>query len=88
MQLTAKNLDEILEDSANIILARPMSDGTPGTYRLQPTETVAYAPAVTYSTAEEVMSHVTDMLDNSVALIRKYPNRQTQRYVVRYGEVL
>ena len=88
MQLTAKNLDEVLEDSANIVLVRPTSDGTPRIYRLQHTETVGYAPAITYSTAEEVMSHVTDMLDSSVALIRKYPNRQTQRYVVRYGEVL
>lgn len=88
MEITAKNLDEVLEDSANIILVRPTSDGTPGTYRLQHTETVGYAPAITYSTADDVMSHVTDMLDNSVALIRKYPNRQTQRYVVRYGEVL
>ena len=88
MQVTDKNLDEVLEDSANIILVRPTSGGTPGTYRLQHTETVAYAPAVTYNTAEEVMSHVADILDNSVALIRKYPNRQTQRYVVRYGEVL
>lgn len=88
MQLTAKNLDEVLEDAAHIILVRPVPDGTPMTYRLQPTETVSYAPAVTYSTAEEVMSHVSDMLDDSVALIRKYPNRQTQRYVVRYGEVL
>lgn len=88
MEITAKNLDEVLEDSANIILVRPVPDGTPMTYRLQPTETVGYTPAVTYNTAEEVISHVTDMLDNSVALIRKYPNRQTQRYVVRYGEVL
>ena len=88
MQVTDKNLDEVLEDSANIILVRPTSDGTPGTYRLQHTETVAYAPVVTYSTAEEVMSHVSDMLDNSVALIRKYPNRQTMRYAVKYGEVL
>ena len=88
MEITAKNLDEVLEDSAHMILVRPTSDGTPMTYRLQPTETVGYAPAVTYSTAEEVMSHVTDMPDNSVALIRKYPNRQTQRYTVRYGEVL
>ena len=88
MEITAKNLDEVLEDSANIILVRPTSDGTPGTYRLQLTETVAYAPVVTYSTAEEVMSHVSDMLDDSVALIRKYPNRQTMRYAVKYGEVL
>lgn len=88
MEITAKNLDEVLEDAAHIILVRPVPDGTPMTYRLQPTETVSYAPAVTYSTADDVMSHVTDMLDNSVALIRKYPNRQTQRYVVRYGEVL
>lgn len=88
MQLTAKNLDEVLEDSTNMILLRPTSDGTPGTYRLQHTETVAYAPAVTYNTADEVMNHVTDMLDDSVALIRKYPNRQTMRYTVKYGEVL
>lgn len=88
MEITAKNLDEVLDDAAHMILVRPASDGTPMTYRLQHTETVGYAPAVTYSTAEEVMSHVTDMLDNSVALIRKYPNRQTQRYTVRYGEVL
>lgn len=88
MEITAKNLDEVLEDAAHIILVRPVPDGTPMTYRLQPTETVSYAPAVTYSTADEVMSHVTDMLDNSVALIRKYPNRQTMKYTVKYGEVL
>lgn len=88
MEITAKNLDEVLEDSANIILVRPVPDGTPMTYRLQPTETVSYAPAVTYSTAEEVMSHVTDMLDDSVALIRKHPHRPTQKYVVKYGEVM
>ena len=88
MEITAKNLDEVLEDAAHIILVRPVPAGTPMTYRLQPTETVSYAPAVTYSTAEEVMSHVTAMLDDSVALIRKYPNRQTMKYTVKYGEVL
>lgn len=88
MEITAKNLDAVLDDAAHMILVRPAPDGTPMTYRLQPTETASYAPAVTYSTAEEVMSHVTDMLDNSVALIRKYPNRQTMKYTVKYGEVL
>ena len=88
MQITAKNLDTVLDNSAHIILVRPSPDGTPMTYRLQHTETVGYAPAVTYSTAEEVMSHVTDMMDNVVALIHKHPHRPTQKYVVRYGEVL
>lgn len=88
MEITAKNLDAVLDDAAHMILVRTAPDGTPMTYRLQHTETVGYAPAVTYSTAEEVMIHVSDMLDNSVALIRKYPNRQTMRYAVKYGEVL
>lgn len=88
MQLTAKNLDKRLDDAGLLILARVMADGTPHTHRLRRTETVEYAPAVTYNTAEEVMSHVTDMMDNVVALIHKFPNRPAQRYTVKYGEVL
>lgn len=88
MQLTAKNLDKRLEDDGLLILARIMADGTPHTHKLRRTETVAYAPAVTYNTAEDVMSHVTDMTDGVVALIHKFPNRPAQKYVVRYGEVL
>ena len=60
MQLTAKNLDKRLDDAGLLILARIMADGRPHTHKLRRTETVEYAPAVTYNTAEEVMSHVTD----------------------------
>lgn len=88
MQLTAKNLDKTLDDAGLLILARTMADGTPHTHKLRRTETVAYAPAVTYNTAEDVMSHVTDMTDGVVALIHKFPNRPAQRYTVKYGEVL
>ena len=88
MQLTAKNLDKRLDDAGLLVLARIMADGTPHTHKLRRTETVSYAPAVTYNTAEEVMSHVTDMTDDVVALIHKHPHRPTQKYVVKYGEVL
>ena len=88
MQLTAKNLDKTLDDAGLLILARTMADGTPHTHKLRRTEIVAYAPAVTYNTAEDVMSHVTDMTDGVVALIHKFPNRPAQRYTVKYGEVL
>lgn len=88
MQLTAKNLDKTLENDGLITLARIMADGRPHTHKLRRTETVEYAPAVTYNTAEEVMSHVTDMMDGVVALIHKFPNRPTMRYSVKYGEVL
>lgn len=88
MQLTTKNLDKTLDDAGLLILARTMADGTPHTHKLRRTETVAYAPAVTYNTAEDVMSHVTDMTDGVVALIHKFPNRPAQRYTVKYGEVL
>ena len=88
MQLTAKNLDKRLDDAGLLLLARVMADGTPHTHKLRRTETVTYAPPVTYNTAEEVMSHVTDMANDVVALIHKHPNRPTMRYTVKYGEVL
>ena len=88
MKITADNLDKVLHDAGNLILARIMADGTPHTHKLRRTETVEYTPAVTYNTAEDVMSHVTDMMDGVVALIHKFPNRPTQRYTIKFGEVL
>ena len=88
MQITATNLDTVLHDAGNLILARVMADGKPHKHQLRKTETVAYGAPLIYNTAEEVMCDVTDLPENTAAVIHHFPNRPTQQYKVKYGEIL
>ena len=88
MQITAKNLEQKITDNGNIILLRTMADGKPHKHQLRKTETIAYSTPLVYNTAEEVMSDVDAMMTNVGALVHMYPNRPTQRYTVKFGEIL
>ena len=88
MQITAKNLDKVITDGGQLLLVRPMFDGTPHKHQLNKRDTVEYAPALTYNTVEDIMSDVNVMRKDTVALIRHFPNRPAQRYTIKFGEVL
>lgn len=88
MQITAKNLEQKITDNGNIILLRTMADGKPHKHQLRKTETISYSTPLVYNTAEEVMSDVDAMNTDVGALVHLYPNRPTQRYTVKFGEIL
>lgn len=88
MQVTAKNLEQMIKDNGNMILLRIMADGKPHRHQLRRPETIAYSTPLVYNTAEEVMSDVDDMSTDVGALVHYHPYRPTQRYVVKYGEIL
>lgn len=88
MQITAKNLEQKITDNGNIILLRTMADGKPHRHQLRKTETISYSTPIVYNTAEEVMSDVDAMNTGVGALVHLYPNRPSQRFVVKYGEIL
>lgn len=88
MQITAQNLIQRITENGNLLLARIMNDNAPHKYQLRKTETVTYAPALVYNTVEDVMSDVNVMMDDTVALIQYFPNRPTQKYTIKFGEVL
>lgn len=88
MQITAKNLEQKITDNGNIILLRTMADGKPHKHQLRRTETIAYSAPIVYNTAEDVMSDVDAMNTGVGALVHLYPNRPSQRFVVKYGEIL
>lgn len=88
MQITAKNLEQRITDNGNIILLRTMADGKPHKHQLRKTETISYSTPLVYNTADEVMSDVDAMNTDVGALVYLYPHRPTQRFVVKYGEIL
>ena len=88
MQITAQNLEKKITDAGNLILARIMADGKPHKHQLRRTETITYGTPIVYNTAEEVMSDVDAMNTDVGALVHYHPNRPSQRYVVKYGEIL
>lgn len=88
MQITAKNLEQKITDNGNIILLRTMADGKPHRHQLRKTETISYSTPIVYNTAEEVMSDVDAMNTDVGALVHLYPNRPSQRYTVKFGEIL
>lgn len=88
MQITADNLNKVITDGGHLLLVRPMADGNPHKHQLRKTETVEYSTPLTYNTVEDIMSDVDVMRKDTVALIRHFPNRPTQKYTIKFGEVL
>lgn len=88
MKITAENLNQKLDEAGNLLLVKVQQDGNPHKYQIPKTDTVTYAPPLVYNTAEEVMSEVNLNPESLVTLIHFHPNRPTQKYIVKFGEVL
>lgn len=88
MKLTTENIDKVLHDAGNLIVARHGDDGNVHQGKIHPHETVSYSTTVTYSDTEILMEDLGLMPDNVAAVVYKYPHRQSAQFVVKFGEVL
>lgn len=88
MQLTAQNIDKVLENAGLLIVARQGADGNTHLGHIRRGEIVDYGTTVTYNDPESLVTDLDLMLDTDAAVIHKFPNRQSAQYVVKYGEVL
>lgn len=92
MILTSKNIDTVLHDAGNLIVARHGDDGNVHLGKIHPHETVAYDNTVTYSNLPTMVQNLQTMQDDTdetvVAVVHYFPNRQSAQFVVKYGEVL
>lgn len=92
MKLTSDNIDTVLYDNGYLIVARHGADGNVHQGKIHPHETVVYNNTVTYSDVASLVQNLEAMQDGQeetiAAVVRKFPHRPTQQFVVKYGEVL
>lgn len=88
MKLTTENIDKVLHDAGNLIVARHGDDGNVHLGKIHPHETVAYGTTVTYSDTDILLEELRLMLDTVAAVVHYFPNRQSAQYVAKFGEVL
>lgn len=88
MQLTTENIDTALEDAGLLIVARPGDDGNVHLGKLHPHETVTYTVPCTYNDTDTLVFNLGSLERGEVAVVRKFPNRQTAQYLVKFGEIL